>query len=223
MSEPCGRIPFVEYDVDGRIDQDAPCFQCGYNLRTLHDDGECPECGASVYESARLAWLCQHDPAWLRRVAAATIWIEVAMFCFAPLPLLVLWGLFVKRASIDAILVCVAMLVVGAVAGLLGFWLGGSPCPESRIRQLRVRRVARVAMTAGLAGFLLFAASRSLFRMLGIPWWLIRPLVIFALACLTVGAWAVLTYASVLAAHVPNSLRARTQSRIAAWGFALYY
>ena len=79
MAESRGQIPFVAYDADGRLDQDLPCLKCGYNLRTLFDDGQCPECGASVHESARLAWLCQHDPAWLRRLARATIWIGIAM------------------------------------------------------------------------------------------------------------------------------------------------
>ena len=53
MAESQGQIPFVEYDADGRIDQDLPCLKCGYNLRGLRDDGECPDCGNDVGNAAR--------------------------------------------------------------------------------------------------------------------------------------------------------------------------
>lgn len=33
------------------IDIDAPCLQCGYNLRTLPADHRCPECGSQVLAS----------------------------------------------------------------------------------------------------------------------------------------------------------------------------
>ena len=36
---------------DNRIDQDLHCVHCGYNLRTLAKDGDCPECGAPVEET----------------------------------------------------------------------------------------------------------------------------------------------------------------------------
>ena len=71
MSESRGQIPFVKYDADGRIDQDLPCLKCGYNLRTLFYDDECPECSTSVHEAARLtpdgrrgclAELCEAGP-----------------------------------------------------------------------------------------------------------------------------------------------------------------
>ena len=82
MAESQGQIPFVEYDADGRIDQDLPCLECGYNLRTLLDDGQCPECGTSFAELARIGWLFQCDPDWLRRLARSMIWIGVTMVCF---------------------------------------------------------------------------------------------------------------------------------------------
>ena len=83
MSETRGRLRLVRYDGEGRIDQDVACSTCGHNLRTQFDDGACPKCRASVYDSARCARLCQHDPAWLRRLARSTIWICVACVCVA--------------------------------------------------------------------------------------------------------------------------------------------
>ncbi len=39
------------FDADGAIDQDYYCFACGYNLRTLHAEATCPECGQSVAQT----------------------------------------------------------------------------------------------------------------------------------------------------------------------------
>jgi hypothetical protein len=36
-----------------RVPEDLACIRCGYNLRTLREDGVCPECGDAVAESLR--------------------------------------------------------------------------------------------------------------------------------------------------------------------------
>ena len=61
-----------------------PCHKCGYDLRAHARDGQCPECGASVAESARLAaiplrpaWR-DSDPRWRRRMLAGT-WVLVQL------------------------------------------------------------------------------------------------------------------------------------------------
>ena len=54
----------------------VPCHRCGYDVRAQRPDAACPECGASVAESHRLAlipvrpaWRAS-DPRWRRRVLA---------------------------------------------------------------------------------------------------------------------------------------------------------
>jgi hypothetical protein len=53
------------------IDEDIPCIQCGYDLRTLEITSKCPECGHEVASSVT-AWrtdkigLCDAPSAWLR-------------------------------------------------------------------------------------------------------------------------------------------------------------
>jgi hypothetical protein len=66
----------------GEISVDLPCHRCGYDLRAHPQDGQCPECGASVAESRRLAaipirpaWR-DSDPRWRRRMLAGT-WVLV--------------------------------------------------------------------------------------------------------------------------------------------------
>ena len=220
MGETHEQIPFVKYDADGRIDQDLPCLKCGYNLRTLRDDGQCPECGASVHESARLAWLCQHDRVWLRKLAGSTVWIGIAMICFVSF-LSVGLLLAVSYHPPDEVVgvVGVAVAVVGGlVTGLLGFWQITAPHRGGGIRRGRVRRIARWTMAAGLAGLLL----ELLARRIGSPRWAIDLLMTFSVVCVGVGAWATLTYAATLATKIPEA-RLVKQVRIVAWGFALCF
>ena len=60
----------------------VPCHVCGYDVRAQPRDGKCPECGASVAESRRVAavplrpaWR-DSDPRWRRRVLAG-VWVLV--------------------------------------------------------------------------------------------------------------------------------------------------
>jgi predicted RNA-binding Zn-ribbon protein involved in translation (DUF1610 family) len=58
------------------------CDACGYDLRAHAADGKCPECGASVAESRRLAAIPRRpawrdsDPRWRRRMLAG-VWVLV--------------------------------------------------------------------------------------------------------------------------------------------------
>ena len=70
-------------DVTG-TSADLPCHRCGYDLRAHPPDGQCPECGASVAESRRLAaiplrpaWR-DSDPRWRRRILAGA-WVLVLL------------------------------------------------------------------------------------------------------------------------------------------------
>ena len=40
-------------DALGCIDENLACFRCGYNLRSIHASGNCPECGTPVRRSAQ--------------------------------------------------------------------------------------------------------------------------------------------------------------------------
>ena len=63
---------------------EIPCHICGYDLRAHPPDGQCPECGASVAESIRLAPILRRpawrdsDPRWRRRMLAG-VWILVLL------------------------------------------------------------------------------------------------------------------------------------------------
>src|SRR3982751_5743669 len=75
---------FVMTAHTAEICADLPCDRCGYDLRAHPQDGKCPECGASVAESRRLAAIPRRpawrdsDPRWRRRVLGG-IWILVLL------------------------------------------------------------------------------------------------------------------------------------------------
>lgn len=53
----------------GTIEIDISCTRCGYNLRSLAVDGQCPECNASVSASLNADRLMFADPTWLSGIA----------------------------------------------------------------------------------------------------------------------------------------------------------
>src|SRR5882724_2784588 len=68
----------------GEMSADLPCHICGYDLRAHPQEGKCPECGASIAESRRLAAIPRRpawrnsDPRWRRRMLAGT-WVLVLL------------------------------------------------------------------------------------------------------------------------------------------------
>jgi len=59
-------------DAQGRVSIDLPCRTCGYVLRGLSVEGNCPECGLAIRQSMRRGRLEDSDPDWLRRAEEST-------------------------------------------------------------------------------------------------------------------------------------------------------
>ena len=75
-----GSLPTLPYlDDDERIKVDLPCVICGYNLRTVHIQGSCPECGAPA-SNAFLTPAHLADHTWLKRVRLGAFGILFAVF-----------------------------------------------------------------------------------------------------------------------------------------------
>lgn len=74
-----GLVDLPTTATDKPIDADIPCTSCGYNLRGLNTNGNCPECGAGAIGSAQRFWLNQRlpglagaDPRWLAEMRWGT-------------------------------------------------------------------------------------------------------------------------------------------------------
>jgi predicted RNA-binding Zn-ribbon protein involved in translation (DUF1610 family) len=50
------------------VRDNLPCVSCGYTLRGLLHDGNCPECGTEISRSLRGDLLAAADPKWLRTI-----------------------------------------------------------------------------------------------------------------------------------------------------------
>jgi hypothetical protein len=99
-------------DAHGRISVDIQCVSCGYNLRGLLPDGNCPECGIAVAQSTRSELLRFADPAWLSVLVRGLDWMVISFFAAG---LLCLSG----GAAMDVLGVW-AGLLSGTLAGLIG-------------------------------------------------------------------------------------------------------
>jgi hypothetical protein len=71
-------VPFSDHDVDGMMATpvhtlaDVPCVRCGYNLRSLHPEQSCPECGLGIARSLALGQALRDSrPGWIASLAWA--------------------------------------------------------------------------------------------------------------------------------------------------------
>ena len=97
--QPPPPLPFPNLPIDenGIVKEEVLCRKCAYNLRGLHQNGKCPECGTPVGLSIRGNLLCYSDPEWVDKLARGVD--------------LILWGLL-------------AMVVATAAAMVLGIAMG---------------------------------------------------------------------------------------------------
>lgn len=107
------------------VDRDASCFECGYNLRGLRGDGDCPECGASVAMSLEAAeqWGMSGDGlrdtlAGLKRIRTSLVITSVVMVL--PILLVLLLGRTGEVGGYVGL-----MIWSGFVAWEQGLWLRG--------------------------------------------------------------------------------------------------
>jgi hypothetical protein len=66
-------------DAEGRIAVDAPCVQCGYNLRTLKLEALCPECAQPVAYSVQGYFLRFASPRWVKGLAHGVLLVLLAL------------------------------------------------------------------------------------------------------------------------------------------------
>lgn len=107
-----GRL--VAVDVEPPINEHLHCVACGYNLRGLQRDGDCPECGASIKATieneGRYA-----EQAWIRQIADGALGAMAGVGAI----LLAVPGLALLRSWVVFLL---PVLVLGGLVGLAGVW-----------------------------------------------------------------------------------------------------
>jgi hypothetical protein len=140
------------------IEVDSPCMSCGYNLRGLQTDSNCPECGHIISASLRGDLLRFSDPSWLAQLrlgASLKLWAILVSYVFTFVAgFIVVFGvsdLFVLFASL-----------VGSVLGLWGTWCITSQEPRIALTDetLTLRKIIRAsAIGSGVGGLLHMVAE----------------------------------------------------------------
>jgi hypothetical protein len=188
---------------------DSACRKCGYNLRGLQADGQCPECGSPVALSVHGNLLRYSDPVWLRRIARGIGLLLLGYYFVVGLPLLAgaveifaAPGLPLGTARLENAF----FMLLSTVRDLLiwiGIWLFTAPDPSGvdEYRYRTVRKIARIMLSINLVGSVLMRMS---------PWItftqaLFVTVLMVRFSAWIIAIWAQLDYLKGLAERLPDS------------------
>lgn len=158
MSDP----PYASILTADAIDIDLACHFCGYNLRSLSIDGNCPECGNPVRLCIRQGWLGFADRTWLarlRRGVSIYLWMLLAgaAYCIGQLiytfASAVPSGPGVPQATLGYQAANSAIGIIFSVAWLAAVWhlTSPEPIPERGLHQSSVAKAARWLLVVSLS------------------------------------------------------------------------
>ena len=218
MSDELRPEPAIEaaaVDAQGVVVSDAPCRQCGYNLRGLNKTGVCPECASPVAVSVRGDSLRYAALPWVRQVVRgvrATTW-GVRGFIVLMIGA-IFFAVFLVSTMIAAgtAAVWIVGLLAGAlgIAGLvcfaltqLGIWLSTAPDPSRALDRAQVtpRRIAR---TAPVALLLCYALKLGVPLTTGPLAVVLQVLSFVTFGVLCVGAVGYLRYMQTICGRIPR-------------------
>jgi len=135
------RMPNVVDPATNTVVVDLDCRKCGYNLRTLHENARCPECGSPVGLSTRGNFLQFANPEWVAKVAKG---LQI-VFWMIIISIFINWG----SACLRGVSVVLPVLIAAIVSGidLFGIWLMTEPDPSGigEEKNVSARKVVRVA------------------------------------------------------------------------------
>jgi len=139
---------------------DLGCRKCGYNLRTLHEDGQCPECGALVGLSTRGDLLQYSTPEWLMKLVTGlrlNVWATIASMVVS-----LIFSLVVALLAPLPVAVTGSLNIVFIVVGIWAMWLITEPAPtetqQSSTTTIR-KSLRAIAVVGGVLAFIDSALS----------------------------------------------------------------
>lgn len=158
-------------DLNLESGDDLLCIACGYDLRELPRDFNCPECGLPIKRSVGSDKLARADPAWLRKIVigqSLIAWGTLGALCVIPVLCLFMFllmvsmtlngdPLWIRILAWITIFAYPVLLVLGAIAFFIGsfFVTVASPQSFSEADKVTTRSVVRYS----ILGSLFFGAS----------------------------------------------------------------
>jgi hypothetical protein len=184
--------------VASNIDADLHCINCDYNLRGLHEDGRCPECGHPIAATTRQL-KDEGEMRWLALVGRSAILIgaNVLLPLFPPFNAILTavgtWHLATPRAGATTHRRAARLLrAVALLTCLLQFLLLTAAIGGMNERDLAALAVATLAAWASAAALTFICISRIARRVRDRPGVIqARILAILAPLMLTVPALAI--------------------------------
>lgn len=206
-------------DATGAISSDVQCRRCGYNLRGLHHEGRCPECGTPVGRSLLGDLLKFSDPAWVKKVANGLNLIVIGAIFGILLGCILGGSSAATGANPDPILQIGVQLLAGVV-GFIGTWMITSRDPSGlgEDKEVNARKIVRFTLIVGLFSIPLGFAhdliqDRNIVLMIALVGGLLGLVSL-------VGEWYKFVYYEQLARRIPDELTAR-RARTVRWGFVI--
>jgi hypothetical protein len=141
------------------VSTDVNCRRCGYNLRNLSSDANCPECATPVSQSLHGDWIRVSDSHWVSRLTAGAWFLFLAGLCLAPALLASAWlARYLPRRSSWADI----LLIGTSLGGAYGGWLLSTSDPGGTDEQTHGlwRRVTRVLLVIAVVGRALHGLAR---------------------------------------------------------------
>jgi hypothetical protein len=200
--------------ADDRLDCDLMCGQCGYNLRTLLLDRNCPECNAPVAETVEARVFVPQR--WLERVGRGATILAVSGVLLLGFAVLLATQEVSTFPGFEHTSPSLLVLLAGgtALAGLMMVTASPPRGPQAARGSWSARRAVRLATACAGAGLLALLVCG----------WVGVGLEVIALcvlgACFVLLSTALLRHLAFLAESIGRAPAARSL-RIAGW-FALF-
>lgn len=179
--------------------RDVPCLACGYNLRGLPLEHDCPECGQRIAAWVRTDRFMQLDAAWLGKMRRGARLLQIGVIAALPL---VVPGLSVAAAGLWPLTAAPPKNMGGETAG-------------DRATRLAARWFFGVGLLIGLAVLilLLIKISGETRKLLG-DWRAYDAAAIAAGALIVLGLASAWRHLSQLARRLPDGDLARGFARL---------
>jgi hypothetical protein len=199
----------VVLDDQNRIDEDLPCIGCGYLLRSMSPDGNCPECGKAVSQTTQIQRLRRYPENWLKQMRIGLGLIQLTCVMFAAAILLFAINLQQNmRMTMSASLTVVDILFVCSLfPGMAGFLLLTQPY-KSDESMFAARKLARFMTATSIIAFVACLLIPKVMDHIG----MFETMGIIT-TWFAIGACAMLWHSSAIARMIPH----QRMSRFSRW------